>query len=251
MISFQASDYILVTGASSGIGAAIALKLNALGASVVANGRHAGRLSAVRDRASFPEKFHLEERDLKREMELLPSWVVELRGRYGKLRGFVHSAGVTLTSPLREYDLTVARDIFDVNFHAAMLVAKGFADRRNNMGNGASMVFIAAASAVTPTPSLLIYSAAKSALLAATRGMSKELAMAGVRVNAISPGLVKTPMGEEYLELLGEDGAKAMSLSYPLGLGEPHDVAAATAFLLSSDARWITGQNILMTGGRD
>jgi Dehydrogenases with different specificities (related to short-chain alcohol dehydrogenases) len=251
MISFQASDHILVTGASSGIGRAIALKLNALGASVLASGRDAARLSAVREQAACPERLHIEVCDLTREMESLPAWVAALRGRYGKLRGFVHCAGVTLTSPLREYDLAVARNIFDINFHGAMLLAKGFADRRNNVGHGASLLIIAAASAVTATPSLLIYSASKSALIAAMRGMSKELAPMGIRANAISPGLVKTPMGEEYLELLGEDGAQAMSLSYPLGLGEPQDVAAAAAFLLSSDARWITGQNILMTGGRD
>ena len=247
---FTASDNILVTGASSGIGAAIALRLNALGASVLASGRNLERLTAIKANAAIPENFHLEERDLTQGMETLPSWVAQLRGRYGKLRGFVHSAGVTLTSPLREYDLAVARDIFDLNFHAAMLLAKGVADRRNNVGSGSSLLFIAAASAVAPVPSLLIYSAAKGALVTAMRAMSKEFAPMGVRVNAISPGLVKTPMCEHFLELLGEENAAVERASYPLGLGEPEDVAGAAAYLLSAEARWITGQNILMTGGR-
>ena len=172
-----------------------------------------------------------------------------LRERYGKLSGLAHAAGATLTAPLREYELSTAHDLFDLLFHVPMLLAKGFADRRNNVGNGASMVFIGAAGAVAPVPSLLIYSSAKGALLTAARSISKELAPQGIRVNCISPGLVKTPMQHEYADYLGVDVFAKVEQNYPLGLGEPEDIAAAAVYLLSARAKWITGQNMLLSGG--
>jgi len=249
MISFTADQVILVTGASSGIGEAIALELNALGATVIANGRDRERLEAGKSRSAHPERFHVEPLDLIADMEGLPLWIKTLRERYGKLGGFAHAAGATLTSPLREYDLSTARGIFDLLFHAPILLAKGFTDRRNNVGKGASMVFIGAAGAVIPVPGLLIYASAKGALLTAVRSMSKELAPRGIRVNCFSPGLVKTPMQQEYANLLGPEAFAEVEQGYPLGLGEPEDAAAAAIYLLSARAKWITGQNMLLSGG--
>lgn len=249
MISFTAEQTILVTGASSGIGEAIALELNALGATVLASGRSRNKLEANKKRSAYPERFHCEPLDLIADLEALPLWVKELRERYGKLSGLAHAAGASLTSPLRNYDVSTAHALFDLLFHAPMLLAKGFADRRNNVGNGASIIFIAAAGAVVPNPSLLIYSAAKGALLTAARCISKELVPQGIRVNCVSPALVKTPMQREYADLIGPDAFAEVEQSYPLGLGEPDDVAGAATYLLSSRAKWITGQNILLSGG--
>jgi NAD(P)-dependent dehydrogenase (short-subunit alcohol dehydrogenase family) len=249
MISFRAEQVILVTGASSGIGEAVALELNSLGATVIASGRSRERLEANKNRCAHPERFHSEPLDLTADMEALPAWIKDLRQRHGKLSGLAHAAGISRTSPLREYDLASAQAMFDLLFHAAMLLAKGFADRRNNVGQGAAMVFISAASALVPMPSLLIYAAAKGALATAARCMSKELAAQGIRVNCVSPALVKTPMQREYADLLGPDAFAEVERSYPLGLGEPDDVAGAVAYLLSSKAKWITGQNMLLSGG--
>ncbi len=249
MIAFTPEQAILVTGSSSGIGEAIALELNALGATVIANGRNRDRLAANKSRCSCPERFHCEPLDLTADMEALPAWVKNLRERYGKLSGLVHAAGATLTSPLREYDLSTARTLFDVLFHAPMLLAKGFADRRNNVGRGAAIVFISTASVLVPVPSMTIYVGAKGAVASAARGMSKELIPQGIRVNCVSPALVKTPMQREYAHLLGPEAFAEVEKSYPLGLGEPEDVAGAVAYLLSSRAQWITGQNMLLSGG--
>ncbi len=249
MISFTAEQCILVTGASSGIGEAIALQCNALGATVIASGRNRERLEVNKIRATCPERFHAEPRELMEDMEALPAWIKSLREKYGKLSGLVPCAGITLTAPLREYDLNTAHRMFDLLFHVPMLLTKGFVDRRNNVGKGAAVVFIAAAGAITPTASLLIYSAAKGALLTASRNISKELAPAGLRVNSISPALVATPMAEQYAGLLGAGALAELEQTYPLGLGAPDDVAGAATYLLSSASRWITGQNLLMTGG--
>lgn len=240
---------ILVTGASSGIGKAVALRCNSLGATVIAVGRNRERLRTVKEQAECPAEFLIEARDLTLDMEALPGWVANLREEHGKLGGFVHSAGHTVTAPLRLFELSEAEKLFAIHFHAPMLLAKGFADRRNNIGSGASMVFLTAASVAHPPRALLAYTSAKSALLTAGRCLAGELAPQGIRVNCIGPGLVETPMSEDYGAMLGEEAFRAVRARYPLGLGRTEDVAALACFLLSEQARWITGQNIVMDGG--
>ena len=95
-----------------------------------------------------------------------------------------------------------------------------------------------------------MYGAAKAALVTAARCLSKEIAPRGLRVNCISPGLVDTPMMRATVEQLGEEFLERERGAYPLGLGMPEDVAHLAAFLLSDKARWLTGQNILLSGGR-
>jgi Dehydrogenases with different specificities (related to short-chain alcohol dehydrogenases) len=247
---FSREHRILVTGASSGIGQAIALRCNTLGATVIACGRNMDRLLAAKDRADHPEYFLPESRDLLSGMETLPEWVKGLRERHGKLGGFVHSAGTGLTAPLRVYDLEKARRLFDIHVHAPMLIAKGFADRRNNIGPGAAMVFMGSVSAVVPQRAKAVYASAKSAQITAASSLAKELASLGIRVNSISPALVETPMAEGFRELLGEESFAAEQEQYPFGLGRPEDIASLACFLLSGESRWITGQNMVMDGGR-
>ena len=250
MIYFAADQVILVTGASSGIGAAIALKLNALGATVIANGRNLDKLEAVRGKCAYPEAFCVEALDLLADMDALPQWITELKERYGKLRGLVCCAGYAGLMPLREYSRVEAGRLFDIHFHVPLLLAKGFADRRNNTGPGSSLVFIASVAALAREAGLSAYGGAKAALLTATAVISKELAAQKIRVNAIAPGVVRTPMGEEYLSFLSDVGREKEMAAYSLGLGEPEDVAGLAVFLLSDAGRWITGQTIAMDGGR-
>jgi NAD(P)-dependent dehydrogenase (short-subunit alcohol dehydrogenase family) len=148
-----------------------------------------------------------------------------------------------------QYDPAQARALFDLCFHAPLLLARGLLDRRNCLP-GASLVFIAAAAAVSPNKGQAVYGAAKAALVCAARCLSREVAPRGIRVNCISPGLVRTPMLEETLALLGEDFLETEEPLYPLGLGRPEDVAGLAAFLLSPSGRWVTGQNWILDGGR-
>ena len=249
MISFTAEQVFLITGASSGIGEAIALQCNALGGTVIANGRNRERLESNKLKATAPERFHIEQRDLTKEIESLPLWVKSLREKYGKLHGLVHAAGVSLTASLREYEFTTALKLFAIHVHVPLLLAKGFSDRRNNIGKGASIVFIASASAVVPVRGMVVYSSAKAAIIAAARSMSKELVGHGIRVNCISPGLVKTHMGDEYANTLGEQNFATIVGLYPLGIGIPDDIASPAMFLLSHASSWMTGQNLYVAGG--
>ncbi|GHU19188.1 short-chain dehydrogenase [Betaproteobacteria bacterium] len=247
--TFTGDDRILVTGASSGIGAAIALQLNALGATVIANGRSAEKLDAVKTLAERPEVFHLEARDLVSEMEGLSLWVKGLRKKYGILTGLAHAAGRTITASFMEYESAQLHELFNIDFYAPFMLSKAILDRRNS-ASGASLVFIAAAAAIAPNKGLIAYGAAKAALVCAARGMSKEFAARRIRVNCISPGLTRTPMLEETVSLLGDDFLKQEESLYPLGFGKSGDVADLTTFLLSPAARWITGQNYVIDGGR-
>lgn len=248
-MSFGAAP-ILVTGASSGIGLAIALRLNALGATVLASARNPEKLAVARKLARFPEKFRVERKDLLEQIEGLDKWVDALASRYGKLGGLVCAAGKTDTLPLSQYDYDDARKMFDLLTHAPIMLAKGATRSKNRVADGFAIVFIAAAASISPNKGQMVYAAAKAALVRAAHCMAKELAPRGVRVNCVSPGLVKTPMFDETVDLLGEDFVEKEEKLYPLGLGEPQDVANLTVFLLSQAARWITAQNIVIDGGR-
>lgn len=246
---FTASQTILITGASSGIGRAIALECNAQGATVLACGRDEMKLAACRDAAHAPERFISIRRDLLENMEEIPLWVREVSKQYGKLWGMVCAAGEGLMDSMQAYSLENARWHFDLNFHAPMLLAKGFCDRRVNVKGGALLV-VSSASAVFPEKGHLVYGAAKAALMAAAKSISQEVAPRGLRVHCLSPGIVDTPMQKQAEELMGPDYRANQLREYPLGFGRPEDVAYMAAFLLSEKAAWVTGQNFVLAGGR-
>ena len=250
MTTFSVAQRILVTGASSGIGRAIALLLNERGATVLANGRDMERLEQVRTACADPSRMLLAPRDMTADMESLPAWLKGLSRQFGPLHGLVCSAGATWNAPMALYDLAKVRQLFDLCCHAPLLLGGAFCDRRAKTGAGAAIVFIAAAAAVAPNPGQGAYGAAKAALVSGAVCLAKEAAPRGVRVNCISPGLVPGPMMDATVEQLGMSFLEREQPLYPLGFGKPQDVASMAAFMLSQEASWLTGQNIMLAGGR-
>lgn len=241
MISFNKEQIFIVTGASSGLGEGTALLLNELGATVVGIARNEERLNAMKAKCKYPENMHLEIRDLTEDIENLPTYVKELKNKYGKFQGLAYCAGIGEIAPLQIVDLTQMKRIFDINYFAPVFMIKGFADRRNNTGNRASVVVISSISGIKSDKGHTSYSGSKAAIVASCKCMARELANSNVRINCVSPSDVKTPMTAGKIE---EENSK-----YPFGCGDVSDVANMIIYLLSDKSKWITMQNYIIDCG--
>lgn len=250
MRMFTLENRVLITGASSGIGKAVALLCNQMGASVIASGRDMIRLQNLKTTCAYRDFLHIEPRDLLEDIDTLPQWVAGLNQKYGKLTGLVCCAGFASIMPLRVYTRSSAVRLYDIHVHAPLLLARGFADKRNNIGQGSSIVFLSSAAALAKEAGLSAYGGAKAAIQAAVISLSRELAPQGIRINAVAPAMVRTPMNDQYFSMLSPEARDQALAAYPLGIGSPEDVAETIVFLLSESSKWITGQTVVMDGGR-
>ncbi len=242
MINFSKEQIFLVTGASSGIGKATALLLNALNATVIAVARREEELIALKKQAKYPENIIIEKKDLIENIEALPQYVKELREKYGKFSGMAYCAGISKIMPLKGLDYASLEESLKINYLAPIFMAKGLVNKTNNVGKNTSLVFLASASAKSCEQGMLSYSGAKAALVAAAKVLSREVSKNGIRVNTLSPMAIDT----EMLDEMARDYAIA---NYPLGIGQVEDVANSIIYLLSSQAKWITGQDYILDGG--
>ncbi|RAO39031.1 3-oxoacyl-[acyl-carrier-protein] reductase [Micromonospora saelicesensis] len=234
----------IVTGASRGIGLAIAQRLVAEGARVGLTARRPEGLTeavatlggpahalAVPGRADDPEH--------------RAAAVSQVSAAFGPVDLLVNNTGINpVHGPLVELDLAAARKILDVNVVAALgwvqqVCAAGMSER------GGCVVNVSSIAGLGPSPGIGCYGVSKAALNHLTASLAVELGPT-VRVNAVAPGVVKTRFAAALY-----DGREAeVAARYPLGrLGLPSDVAGAVAFLASDDASWITGQTIVCDGG--
>lgn len=231
---------ILVTGASSGIGKAIAVRLAAQGAALVITGRNEARLHQTVD--SLQPGNHLAmTADLTR-----PEDVDRLATTAGSLDGVVFCAGAIEYMSARQMDPMKMQGVLDINFNAQIALYQAL-HRNKKLHKGASLVFIASVSAYAAVPATLAYAASKAAILSAVRVLASELSKFRIRVNGISPGLIRTSLLETAAldeEILAQNEAK-----YPLGMGEAEDVANAAVFLLSDASKKITGIDLVVDGG--
>lgn len=243
MISFTKEQIYIVTGASSGIGEGTALLLNELGATVVGIARNEERLNGMKAKCKYPENMFLEIKDLTENIEGLPQYVKELKEKYGKFSGMAYCAGISGLVPLRALDYDALQQMFQINYFAPILMTKGVVDKRNNVGNGTSIVAISSISSLCSDKGHIAYSGSKSALCASLKSISKEVISNGIRVNCVLPSNIKTAMtsAEGY-----EESQKEL---YPLGFGEPVDVANLITYLLSEKSKFISGQNYVIDTG--
>lgn len=236
--------YTLITGASSGIGAEIAVRLSAERA-IVLCGRDKARLESVRMRCQHPERHRLMPCDLSHPDALDQAIDLALKATADAVDTFVHAAGTDTYLSAKNFDLSAAQEMMQVNLFSAMQITRVLL-RKANHAALRNVLLVSSVAAVRGTKGKGIYTATKGALDAWTRALAAELAPL-VRVNAILPGAVITPLTEA---LLNDAASKsAMEQAHPLGLGTPSDIAAAAAFLISDNARWITGQSLCVDGG--
>lgn len=229
---------ILVTGASSGIGRAIAVAASRAGGELVVTGRHRERLDDTAASLDGDRKHASVVADLTRDADL--DRIVEVAGH---VDGVVHAAGIAGPIPIRVTTRAFVEERFNANFFAPVLLSQRLL-ARNRVRPGGSVVFLASISAHTGTRGMAIYGATKASLLVTAKCLALETAKHRIRVNCLSPGVVRTPIfTAEWQAWLAEQEKR-----YPLGLGAPEDVAYATVFLLAPASRWMTGQTILMDG---
>lgn len=245
MPSFHEQQRFIVAGASSGMGRAIALRLNACGASVIGLARNMEALSSLREEAAHPEAMFVEKVDLAADVTALPAFVGSLKDKYGKFQGMAFCAGTGQVRPVRAVTAEELRSTFEINFFAPFMMAKAFADRRNHNGRGTSCVFISSVAAMRCDKGQSVYAASKAALASAVRSIGRECASSGVRFNCVSPAAIRTPL----LETNDPGTLAGQEALYPMGLGGVEDVAGMVVYLLSDEAKWITTQNYVIDCG--
>lgn len=238
---------IVVTGASSGIGRACAILCAKSGAKVALVGRDENRLRQTAESISNKE-VRIYKQELTEYGEI-PEMVESIVKDLGLISGFVHAAGIETVLPLKLTTPSHFEKAFAVNVIAAFELIKAIIKKKNVNPDGASMVLISSVMGVVGQPTKTVYSATKGALIAGTRSLALELARSRIRVNCVSPGMVKTGMSEALLEKVTPEAMDSILKAHPLGIGTADDVANACLFLLSDQARWITGTNLIVDGG--
>lgn len=245
-IDFQGRQ-VLVTGASSGIGRAIAIELGRRNAKLILVGRNQEALAQVSGQIG-PEQSHVLPLDLADPAAILPA-VQGVVAKQGGIYGLCHAAGVPETRPISAIKLEGLRAVMDVNLAAGIELARAVC-RRDIMGDeGGAVLFIASIYARVGMAGQISYSASKGAVTAAARAMAVELARRKIRVNCLSPGLVHTAMTQASFGNLASSHLKEIEAAHPLGPGTPEDVARAAAFLLAPQNAWITGIDLVIDGG--
>ena len=238
---------ILVTGASRGIGQFTAVYLSRLGARVIAAGRDEERLQETL--AQMDGSSHLTRAFDLNQVEQLPHWLTTIAAETGPLYGLVHSAGIVMNKPLKSLTNQNLLDIQNINVNAAIMLSKGFRQKDVFDAAGSSIVYLSSVVAFKAKPALAAYAASKGALISLAKALALELARQKIRVNCVCPGLVRTAMVDELESILLPEQLEKLYAEYPLGLGEPEDVAYAIACLLAPAARWITGTALVLDGG--
>ncbi len=230
---------VVVTGGTSGIGRACAELLTAQGAQVIALGRDPGKAAGA--------GFETAACDVTDEASVR-SFLSSLKERQTPIHGWVLAAGTQEIRPLMMENYESLERGFRTNvvgslgFMAAALKARLVARE-------GSIVFVSTAATQSGGAGIVGYAASKGALEAAVRSLAMELSGQKIRVNAVAPGVVMTPMSEKYMGKLTEAQRASVEAAHPLGLGTPADIAGPVAFLLSDAARWITGTVLLADGG--
>ncbi|GGL36260.1 oxidoreductase [Caulobacter rhizosphaerae] len=226
---------VLVTGGASGIGAAVARRLDRLGARVTIGDLRAKPGSPV-------ETLAMDVTDPS-AVQTVIDHVLEAHGR---LDGLVHCAGLAKTAPFLETPLSVFDDLVAINLRGTFIVGQAAAKVMAAAGRGA-IVNVGSVSGMTGNAQRCGYGAAKAGMIHLSKVMAVELGARGVRVNVVAPGPIETPLvAGFYTDTIRREWIDRMALDR---FGQPDEVAAAACFLLSDEASFITGHTLVVDGG--
>lgn len=238
--------HVLVTGASSGLGRATAVRLSTLGARLHLVGRSADRLQRTLGEMTG-DGHHWTATSIDDDVSA-DALIRTIVAKHGALDGIFHSAGSSIVVPIR---LTKTEQI-DEMFGAAVKGALGLVralSRKGMMNDGGSIVFMSSVSGLRGRRGMVAYSAAKAATGGMMRALAVELADRKIRVNSIAAGAVETEMHATFVNSVSDEMVRGYESLHPLGFGKPDDVADAVAFFLSDASKWITGVDLSVDGG--
>jgi len=233
---------ILVTGASSGIGKAIAIESSKMGANVIITGRNEERLKKTYYLLNGSDHgLIVADLSVKEEIE-------RLNKELPVIDGLVNCAGFTKVAPFSFATRDSFEEVMNVNFFAPTELTRLMV-KTKKIRKGASIVFISSVSGVyCSAVASAIYSSSKGAVNGLVKGVALDLAPKGIRVNSVNPGMIDTDIFTG--SAITDEQLKTDMLRYPLGrYGKPEEVAYAVIYLLSDAATWITGSNLLIDGG--
>jgi 3-oxoacyl-[acyl-carrier protein] reductase len=238
----------VVTGASKGIGAAIAKHLAAEGAVVVVNygsskveaGAVVAEINGNGGRAVAVQANVANKADIERLF-------AETKREFGRLDILVNNAGIYEFSPLEDVTEEHFRKHFDLNVLGLIFASQAALPLFDSAGG--SIINVSSVVSTLGFPNAAVYSGTKGAVDAITRSLAAELGSRGIRVNAVNPGMVETE-GTHSAGITESDMRKQVEAQTPLGrIGQPRDIAGAVVFLASADSSWITGQTFVISGG--
>jgi 3-oxoacyl-[acyl-carrier protein] reductase len=246
-MSRLAGKVAVVTGASKGIGAAIAKALATEGASVVVNyaSSKIGADAVVAAIAKAGGKAVAVGGDVSKAADAQAIIDAAIKN-YGHLDILVNNSGVYEFAPIEAFTEEQFHKMYNINVLGALLTTQAAV---KYLAAGASIINIgSAASSMTP-PNSAVYTGTKGALDAITGVLAKELGPRNIRVNSLNPGITETE-GTHSGKIIGSDFEKSLVAQTPLGrLGQPDDIASAAVFLASNDSAWLTGEHMLASGG--
>ena len=243
----NADKWIVITGASGGIGLKTAKILIENGYKVVMTSRDIE--DTVKSFAGFDNDVcKAIEWDLC-ELDSIKDYTAKVNREAGPISGLVHCAGVQSIMPVHMLNEKKILDNFKINTFAGMLLVGSFSRKNYYVENEASFVLLSSLSAHEGAQGRSIYGASKGALEGFLPSAASELMYKGIRMNIIVPGVVDAGQGKEYLNTLTDEQKNDLKKSYPLGINEDIDIAYMIEYLISGRSRKITGQKIVMDGG--
>jgi NAD(P)-dependent dehydrogenase (short-subunit alcohol dehydrogenase family) len=237
---------IVLSGATSGIGRAIAAMLDQCNARLLLLGRNEAALATMA--RELPHQGHQYLCVDLEKIDSLDSVLKPVLQDIGKIYGFCHCAGVVFTRSLHMTKQDIVQKQLLVNVTAAIELARLVTSKGLTDIDGGSLLFISSIYSHAGAPGQIGYCTSKGAINAAVRAMAVELAPRKIRVNSLSPGFVRTEMTTKKA-MLSEEQMQSIIDRHPLGEGKPADIARAAAFLLAPQNPWITGTDLIIDGG--
>jgi NAD(P)-dependent dehydrogenase (short-subunit alcohol dehydrogenase family) len=236
---------IILTGATSGIGFETLKQLVENKHTVFAIGRDFSKIEYFIQNNKNQIKKHVFDFINVQDIENL---FLKFELNDEKFDALIHCAGIEETSPLSLYIPDKIEQIYSVNVFAGIELLRHFTKKRFS-NNGASIVFLSSVMGILGQPAKIGYCSSKAAVLGIVKAGALEFSKRKIRINAVLPGIVKTPMTQNLFKQISEENINQIIDMHPLGIGEVKDVVPMILFLISENSMWITGQNFVVDGG--